>query len=40
MNYGFDFAESIEGGHYYDLPVEDLISGKEYLAEKGIINLS
>ena len=40
LNYGFDFAESIEGGHYYDLPVEDLISGKKYLAEKDIINLS
>ncbi|WP_048151238.1 alpha/beta hydrolase family protein, partial [Methanolacinia paynteri] len=40
LNYGFDFAESIENGHYYDLPVEDLISGKEYLDEQGIINLS
>jgi len=38
MNYGFDFAESIENGHYYDLPIRDLISGKEYPAEKGIIN--
>jgi len=38
LNYGFDFAESIENGHYYDLPIRDLISGKEYPAEKGIIN--
>jgi dipeptidyl aminopeptidase/acylaminoacyl peptidase len=39
-NYGFDFAESIEGGHYYDLPVEDLLSGKGYLEEQGIIDPS
>ncbi len=40
MNYGFEFAESIEGGHYYDLPVEDLLAGKDYLTDLGIIDPS
>ncbi|UUX91369.1 S9 family peptidase [Methanoplanus endosymbiosus] len=40
LNYGFDFAESIEDGHYYDLPAQDLISGKEYLAETGITDVN
>ena len=37
-NYGFEFAESIEGGHYYDLPIEDFERGIEYLADRGIID--
>jgi dipeptidyl aminopeptidase/acylaminoacyl peptidase len=40
MNFGFDFAQSIEGGHYYDLPVEDIRTGIEHLATEGIINRS
>jgi dipeptidyl aminopeptidase/acylaminoacyl peptidase len=40
MNFGFDFAQSIEGGHYYDLPVEDIQTGVEHLAAKGVINPS
>ena len=38
QNYGFDFAGSIENNHYYDLPIRDLLTGKEYLAKKGIID--
>jgi dipeptidyl aminopeptidase/acylaminoacyl peptidase len=38
LNYGFDFAKSIENGHYYDLPAQDLLAGKVYLAELGIID--
>jgi len=38
QNYGFDFAESIENNHYYDLPIRDLLTGKEYLTKKGIID--
>ncbi|MBN1166360.1 MAG: S9 family peptidase [Methanospirillaceae archaeon] len=37
-NFGFLFAESIEGGRYYDLPIEDIQKGVSYLAEKGIID--
>jgi len=37
-NYGFDFAKSIEGGGYYDLPVEDFVKGIEYLDSKGVID--
>jgi dipeptidyl aminopeptidase/acylaminoacyl peptidase len=37
-NYGFEFAESIEGGHYYDLPIDDFERGIEYLADRGIID--
>ncbi len=37
-NYGFEFARSIEGGHYYDLPIEDFEKGVEYLADRGIID--
>jgi dipeptidyl aminopeptidase/acylaminoacyl peptidase len=40
MNFGFDFAQSIEGGHYYDLPVEDIRTGIEHMATQGIINRS
>ena len=40
MNFGFDFAQSIEGGHYYDLPVEDIQTGIEHMATQGIINRS
>ncbi len=39
-NFGFDFARSIEGGHYYDLPVMDLETGADHLASMGIINRS
>jgi dipeptidyl aminopeptidase/acylaminoacyl peptidase len=39
-NYGFEFAESIENGHFYDLPARDLIAGKEYLAKKGITDIN
>ncbi|MBN2735237.1 MAG: S9 family peptidase [Methanomicrobiaceae archaeon] len=39
-NFGLDFARSIEGGNYYDLPVEDLMTGIDHLAELGIINRS
>jgi len=37
-NYGFEFTQSIEGGHYTDLPVEDFEKGIEYLADRGIID--
>jgi len=37
-NYGFEFAKSIEGGHYYDLPTDDFEKGVEYLAKRGIID--
>ncbi|PKL66094.1 MAG: S9 family peptidase [Methanomicrobiales archaeon HGW-Methanomicrobiales-3] len=39
-NFGLDFARSIENGHYYDLPVEDLQTGVNHLAARGIINRS
>jgi dipeptidyl aminopeptidase/acylaminoacyl peptidase len=39
-NFGPDFARSIEDGHYYDLPVEDLRAGIDHLAARGIINRS
>ena len=39
-NFGPDFARSIENGHYYDLPVEDLQAGIDHLAARGIINRS
>lgn len=39
-NFGFEFARSIEGGKYYDLPVEDLETGIDHLAGMGIINRS
>jgi dipeptidyl aminopeptidase/acylaminoacyl peptidase len=34
-NFGLDFALSIENGHYYDLPVEDLQTGVNHLAARG-----
>ncbi|MEA2045173.1 MAG: prolyl oligopeptidase family serine peptidase [Euryarchaeota archaeon] len=37
-NYGFEFAKSIEGGHYTDISTEDFEKGIEYLAERGIID--
>jgi len=37
-NYGFAFAQSIEGGHVYDPPTEDFLKGIEYLSDRGIIN--
>jgi len=37
-NYGFEFAQSIEGGPYTDIPTEDFEKGIEYLAERGIID--
>jgi dipeptidyl aminopeptidase/acylaminoacyl peptidase len=39
-NFGLPFARSIEGGNYYDLPVEDLQTGIDHLAGRGIINRS
>jgi dipeptidyl aminopeptidase/acylaminoacyl peptidase len=39
-NFGLPFARSIEGGHYYDLPVTDLETGIDHLARQGIINRS
>lgn len=39
-NFGLPFARSIEGGNYYDLPVEDLTTGISHLASRGIINRS
>jgi dipeptidyl aminopeptidase/acylaminoacyl peptidase len=39
-NFGLPFARSIEGGNYYDLPVEDLTTGISHLAGRGIINRS
>ena len=39
-NFGFEFAGSIEGGNYYDLPVEDLKTGIDHLSRMGIINRS
>ena len=40
VNFGFDFAQAIEGGHYYDLPIEDIETGIDHLAGRGIINRS
>jgi len=37
-NYGFEFARSIEGGRYNDLPTKDFEKGIEYLAKRGIID--
>lgn len=39
-NFGLPFARSIENGHYFDLPVEDLQTGIDHMAEMGIINRS
>ncbi|MFA4826391.1 MAG: prolyl oligopeptidase family serine peptidase [Methanoregula sp.] len=39
-NFGLPFARSIEGGNYYDLPIEDIETGIDYLAGRGIINRS
>jgi len=39
-NFGLPFARSIEGGHYFDLPVEDLTTGIDHLAGRGIVNRS
>jgi dipeptidyl aminopeptidase/acylaminoacyl peptidase len=39
-NFGFDFARSIEGNGYYDLPVEDILTGIDHLAGRGIIDRS
>jgi len=39
-NFGLAFARSIEGGNYYDLPIEDLKTGIDHLAGRGIINRS
>lgn len=37
-NLGFEFAQSIEGGHYFDYPIEDFMKGVQWLADQGIIN--
>ncbi len=37
-NYGFAFAQSIEGGAYSSLPTEDFEKGIDYLAKRGIID--
>jgi dipeptidyl aminopeptidase/acylaminoacyl peptidase len=39
-NFGLPFARSIEGGNYYDLPVEDMEAGIDHLARMGVINRS
>ncbi len=36
-NYGLDFVESIIG-HYYELEVPDILSGVDYLINKGMVN--
>lgn len=38
-HYGLAFAESIAGGHYYELEIPDLLAGVELLAAKGLIDL-
>lgn len=37
-NLGFDFAQSIEGGYYYDYPIEDFMKGVQTLSDQGIID--
>jgi dipeptidyl aminopeptidase/acylaminoacyl peptidase len=37
-NFGFSFAESIQGGGYYDLPIEDFKEGFAYLESREIID--
>ncbi|HOJ97719.1 MAG TPA: prolyl oligopeptidase family serine peptidase, partial [Methanospirillum sp.] len=37
-NWGFAFAQSIEGGHIHDLPIEDFMKGIEHLSQQGIID--
>ena len=37
-NWGFEFAQSIEGGHIHDLPIEDFMKGIAYLSDNGIID--
>lgn len=37
--YGLEFGASINGdGKYYDLPLEDVITGIDYLAERGLVD--
>src|SRR5207245_2926912 len=37
-NYGLKFAESIAGGKYYDLPVQDIERGVEELIARGRVD--
>lgn len=37
-NYGFEFASSVEDGHYYDLPLNDIAKGIDYLSERGLVD--
>jgi dipeptidyl aminopeptidase/acylaminoacyl peptidase len=36
--YGLKFAESIAGGKYYDLPLEDIEKGVDFLIGKGLVD--
>jgi dipeptidyl aminopeptidase/acylaminoacyl peptidase len=36
--YGLKFAESIAGGKYYDLPLQDIESGVDFLIAKGLVD--
>lgn len=35
-NYGLEWVESIGGGHYYDLPLQDIEAGVDYLIARGL----
>jgi len=37
-NFGFEFTQSIEGGHYFEYPIEDFMKGVQFLAGEGIID--
>jgi dipeptidyl aminopeptidase/acylaminoacyl peptidase len=37
-HYGLRFAESIAGGKYYDLPVEDIEKGIDHLVARGLVD--
>ena len=34
--YGLDFAESIRGGRYYELPIQDIVRGVDHLVSAGL----
>jgi len=37
-NYGFEFAASVENGHYYDLPLNDISRGIDYISKRGLVD--